>query len=35
MVFINEYFMRAQVAPEMMDQLWARGWRHFGESFFR
>lgn len=35
MVFINEYFMRAQVAPEMMDQLWARGWRHFGEYFFR
>jgi arginyl-tRNA--protein-N-Asp/Glu arginylyltransferase len=27
--------MRAQVAPEMMDQLWARGWRHFGEYFFR
>jgi arginyl-tRNA--protein-N-Asp/Glu arginylyltransferase len=35
MHFINEYFMRAQVAPEMMDQLWARGWRHFGEYFFR
>lgn len=35
MLFINEYFMRAQVAPEMMDQLWARGWRHFGEYFFR
>jgi arginyl-tRNA--protein-N-Asp/Glu arginylyltransferase len=35
MVFINEYFMRAQVASEMMDQLWARGWRHFGEYFFR
>lgn len=35
MLFINEYFMRAHVAPEMMDQLWARGWRHFGEYFFR
>jgi arginine-tRNA-protein transferase len=35
MLFINEYFMRSQVAPEMMDQLWARGWRHFGEYFFR
>jgi len=35
MLFINEYFMRAQVAPGMMDQLWARGWRHFGEYFFR
>jgi leucyl-tRNA---protein transferase len=35
MHFINEYFMRAEVAPEQMDVLWARGWRHFGEYFFR
>ncbi|MCX6853592.1 MAG: GNAT family N-acetyltransferase [Verrucomicrobia bacterium] len=21
--------------PEMMDRLWAAGWRHFGETFFR
>ena len=33
--FINEYFLRHQVDPELMDKLWARGWRHFGEYFFR
>ncbi len=33
--FINEYFLRHQVEPELMDKLWARGWRHFGEYFFR
>src|SRR5215510_6729883 len=35
MVFINEYFMHAQVEPEQMDWLWAMGWRHFGTYFFR
>lgn len=33
--FINEYFLRHRVSPEEMDKLWARGWRHFGEYFFR
>lgn len=33
--FINEYFLRHRVEPELMDRLWARGWRHFGEYFFR
>jgi arginine-tRNA-protein transferase len=32
---INEYFVRAQVTPEQMDFLWASGWRHFGNYFFR
>jgi arginine-tRNA-protein transferase len=35
MTFINEYFLRAQATPEQMDFLWAQGWRHFGEYFFR
>lgn len=35
MVYLNDYFLRARVAPEQMDMLWARGWRHFGEYFFR
>jgi leucyl-tRNA---protein transferase len=33
--FINEYFMRARATPEQMDLLWALGWRHFGNYFFR
>ncbi len=35
MGFINEYFFCDKVRPELMDQLWARGWRHFGSYFFR
>ncbi len=35
MTFINEYFLRARATPEQMDFLWAQGWRHFGEYFFR
>jgi len=35
MSFINEYFLRAQATPEQMDFLWALGWRHFGNYFFR
>src|SRR4029078_4595801 len=35
MSFIDEYFVRAQVTPEQMDSLWALGWRHFGNHFFR
>lgn len=33
--FINEQFLRHRIAPEEMDRLWAQGWRHFGEYFFR
>ncbi len=32
---INEYFLRSHVSAEMMDNLWANGWRHFGSYFFR
>jgi len=32
---INEYFMRARATPEQMDFLWAGGWRHCGNYFFR
>jgi leucyl-tRNA---protein transferase len=35
MSFIDEYFVRARVTPEQMDSLWALGWRHFGNHFFR
>jgi arginine-tRNA-protein transferase len=35
MSFINEYFVRARTTPEQMDLLWALGWRHFGNYFFR
>lgn len=33
--YLNEYFLAARVVPETMDRLWAEGWRHFGEYFFR
>ncbi len=35
MTFINEYFVSARATPEQMDSLWALGWRHFGDYFFR
>jgi leucyl-tRNA---protein transferase len=35
MSFIDEYFERAWASPEQMDLLWALGWRHFGNYFFR
>jgi arginine-tRNA-protein transferase len=35
MSFINEYFVGARATPEQMDLLWALGWRHFGNYFFR
>ena len=35
MGFINEYFFCEQVRAELMDRLWANGWRHFGSYFFR
>lgn len=33
--FLNEEFNAAQVTPAQLDQLLARGWRHFGPHFFR
>ncbi|MES2594609.1 MAG: arginine-tRNA-protein transferase [Verrucomicrobiota bacterium] len=32
---LDQIFECAEVPPEIMDQLWASGWRHFGVSFFR
>lgn len=32
---LNQAFQCDAVPPEVMDQLWAAGWRHFGEIFFR
>ena len=32
---VNEYFFKEQVNAAQMDYLWAHGWRHFGEYFFR
>lgn len=32
---ISEYFVAIDVPPEVMDCLWAEGWRHFGAFFFR
>lgn len=32
---LNQTFRCSAVPAEMMDRLWASGWRHFGESFFR
>lgn len=32
---LNQAFSCESVPPEVMDRLWAAGWRHFGESFFR
>ena len=32
---IEDAFMANRVPPELMDQLWASGWRHFGPLFFR
>jgi arginine-tRNA-protein transferase len=31
----EEYFFCWSAAPEVMDGLWAEGWRHFGPVFFR
>ena len=31
----EEYFLRWHAGPEVMDGLWAEGWRHFGPVFFR
>ncbi len=35
MTFLNQYFIRWSVTAEQMDELWAQGWRHFGNYFFR
>jgi leucyl-tRNA---protein transferase len=32
---IFESFRASEVSPDGMDELWSRGWRHFGEEFFR
>ncbi len=32
---LDQVFQCADVSAEMMDQLWASGWRHFGPIFFR
>lgn len=32
---LDDAFMCAAVPPEIMDALWATGWRHFGRYFFR
>ena len=32
---LNEYFYAPSVLPSQMDGLWAQGWRHFGQYFFR
>jgi arginyl-tRNA--protein-N-Asp/Glu arginylyltransferase len=31
----EEYFLCWRAEPGRMDELWAEGWRHFGEVFFR
>lgn len=33
--FIAETRQLTSVEPEELDELWARGWRHFGTQFFR
>lgn len=33
--FINEEFYTSKSSPQLMDALWADGWRHFGTYFFR
>jgi arginyl-tRNA--protein-N-Asp/Glu arginylyltransferase len=32
---IDDAFLIDRVPPELMDRLWAGGWRHFGALFFR
>lgn len=32
---LNQTFVCPSVPPDVMDKLWAAGWRHFGDSFFR
>lgn len=32
---LNQAFRARQAQPTEMDRLWANGWRHFGEYFFR
>lgn len=34
-VMLNQAFRCDAVPPELMDRLWASGWRHFGSTFFR
>ena len=32
---INQYFYHSQMKAQVMDQLWAEAWRHFGTYFYR
>ena len=32
---VEEFFTHESAPPEMMDSLWAAGWRHFGAQFYR
>jgi leucyl-tRNA---protein transferase len=32
---LSEYFFRDHATGDLMDALWAKGWRHFGSYFFR
>lgn len=32
---LDQVFECSEVSPDIMDQLWAAGWRHFGAMFFR
>lgn len=31
---INHYFISDSVEPLLLDELWAKGWRHFGDYFY-
>src|ERR1051325_10661128 len=33
--FVDEFCTRQAATPELMDELWGQGWRHFGPLFFR
>ena len=33
--FLHQDALLPQASPQMMDAAWSRGWRHFGEHFFR
>lgn len=33
--YINEEFFSSQISPEQTDLLLSKGWRHFGEYFYR
>jgi len=35
MEWLNEQLVKFHATPAEMDELWSRGWRHFGITFFR